>query len=141
MKDEINARLAAGVSIRDVSRYSGTTRSAVHRHAREHLPVGLVEAERTVALREAEEFLAALEGLHAVAAGALKKAKEVGDLRALAALVTASKGIIETAARLTGELRDVAAPAVTVVLRWGDEAEVPAAIEAKALPAGKSEGA
>lgn len=131
---EINEAVALNHANRTIAKRFGTTNSAVFRHAHSHLPVGLVEAEKVRQLREAEEFLLALEELHALTAGALKKAKEVGDLNAIGRLVTAARGIIETAARLTGELRDPA-PQVAVILRWGDDASMgapalPAAIEA-----------
>jgi hypothetical protein len=88
------------------------------------------------------EYLSALEELHATTAGALRKAVEIGDLNAIGRLVTAAKGIIETSARLTGELRDQAPPQVAVILNWGDDATLaapavaalPAAIEAVIVP-------
>jgi hypothetical protein len=122
-KDDINVALAAGLSNRDASERFVLTKSAIFRHRQDHLPVGLVEAEKKRQLREAEEFLVALEELHALTAGALKTAKEAGDLTAIARLVVASKGIIETSARLTGELRDTSPTQVAVVLKWGEGVE------------------
>ena len=143
-REEINVALAAGQPYRSVAKHFEASEAAVFRHARGHLPVGLVEAEKKRQLREAEEFLLALEELHALTAGALKKAKEKGDLTAIARLVIASKGLIETAARLTGELRDAPAAQVAVVLRWGDDpalgappAALPPALEAEVV---KTEG-
>lgn len=129
--DEINLAVAAGRSYRTVFRTFGLPKTTLIRHVKAHLPVGLVEAEKKIKLREAEEFLLALEELHALTAGALKKAKEAGNLSAIGQLVNAARGLIETAARLTGELRDAPAAQVAVVLRWGDDA----AMGAPALPA------
>jgi hypothetical protein len=125
-RSEIEIAVAARSPYRTVSRLYGPSKTALLRHQKEHAPVGLIEAATTRKLREHEAFLAALEELHALTGGALAKAKEAGDLNAISRLVAASRGLIETAARLTGELRSGDSTTVNVVLAW-PEGEAPAA--------------
>lgn len=105
-----------------VAKHFAVSPSAVARHMRFHLPQGGIAPGRKRHLREASAFLVAIEELYALTSGAIAKSIEIGDLHALARLIGAARGLIETNARLVGELRD-AQPQVAIVLRWGDEGE------------------
>jgi DNA-binding transcriptional ArsR family regulator len=106
--------LAAGASVRDIAERFDLTKSAVSRHAKSHLPVGVIEAARAVELVRAEDILAQLAELQASALAVLKKAESVGDLRAATGAITSARGNLELIARLVGELRE--GPVVNLVV-------------------------
>lgn len=104
-REEIDAALAAGQSsIRELAERYGIDRDALSRHKSAHLSAAL---KRVVARREtagARKALDRLEDLYDRAESLLATAEEKGSTRDGVAAIGQLRGIVETLAKITGEL-------------------------------------
>lgn len=117
-RDEIDKRLLAGEPVSVLARAYGLTRDSVNRHMAAHVAPALREAaarEREQAEEaRGDDLLGELRSLLKIAKGLLARAVQAGDLRTATSAVGQARGVIETMARVLGDISD--APTVNVTL-------------------------
>ena len=102
-REAIDEALVAGRTLRDIARQHGVSKDAVSRH-RSHVSQAL---SRVVAAREEagpRSALARLEDLHGRATRVLDAAEGEGKASLSLAAIKELRGLVETIARITGEL-------------------------------------
>ena len=114
-RDAIARALVGGASLGDVAaRFGGLSKSAVGRHAAQHLPATLAQSARAAEVARADTILERLAEItkvtRAILADAYRSRTHALALQAVARL----ERQLELEARLLGELRD--GPTVNVVL-------------------------
>src|SRR5690606_14632570 len=102
--EEINRLLLEGVSLRDLAGQYSISKTALHRHKKDHLPAKLVKAQEAREIAKADSLLDQVIELRDKALSILDKAEQAGDLRTALQGVREAKGCLELLARLQGEL-------------------------------------
>ncbi len=119
-REAIDAALAGGQSQRAVARgWPDLSKDAVRRHATTHLSAALVRVKARREEAGAMTALARLERLYERASRVLDTAEEEGKTALSLAAIKELRGIVETLARITGELDE--RPTVTVNLAESPE--------------------
>ncbi len=102
---EIDAALLAHSQPRSkLSAAFRVSQDALDRHAHNHLPVILAQAQAAAEVARADTLLDQLRDLQRRTLAALEKAERDGDLRITAMLLREARGCLTLLARLTGEL-------------------------------------
>lgn len=120
---EVEAAILEGRSLRDVARQYGLSKDGLSRH-RGHISPALVRVmerrEERQAERGPETALARLENLYAKAVRVLEAAETAGHTAQQLAAIREARGIVETLAKVTGELREQPAGVTVNVLQSRD---------------------
>jgi len=133
----IDARLVTGASFRDVARQYGLGKDAVGRHRGAHVSAALIRVAERREARRAEQgpqtALDRLEDLYGRAVTVLQRAEDAGNTAQQLGAIREARGLVETIARVTGELRE--SPAIAVnVLASPEIAELTGALMASLQP-------
>lgn len=119
----IEAAILEGRSLRDVARQYGLSKDGLSRH-RGHISPALVRVierrEERQAELGAETALFRLERLYAKAVRVLEAAETAGHTAQQLAAIREARGIVETLAKVTGELREQPAGLTVNVLQSPD---------------------
>src|SRR5918997_4266727 len=100
----IDQALVRGAVLRGIAGQYGLSKSAVERHAAEHLPALLAQGQAATEVARADALLAELQTLRQTAYRLLVTAEAAGDLRTALLGVREARGCLELLARLLGEL-------------------------------------
>ncbi len=94
-RSAIDAAIVAGASCRDIAGRYGVSKTAVSRHAGDHLPATLAQAQAATEVAQADDLLSQVRGLQAKTLDILRQAEAGGDLRtALAAIREARENVL-----------------------------------------------
>jgi len=108
-REAIDRALVEGRSFRDVARQHGTTKDALSRHHKAHVSPALTRVaqrrEERMSERRAETALDRLERLFAKAEHVLDVAEQAGQTAQQLAAIREARAVVDTIARITGELR------------------------------------
>lgn len=119
--EAINAALVADdESYRMIAQRFGISQSAVGRHARNHLPAALIQAEEAEEVAHADDLLGQIEDLRRQAQRIKDKAEMAGDLRTALRGIRELVRIVELLAKLRGELDERAQVNILVSQQWTD---------------------
>lgn len=97
---KINEALATGGSYRGLARQFNLSRSAVDRHAKNHLPAALVKAREASEVANADGLLDQVCSLRDRALGILSDAETAKDLRTALVAVREVRGCVELLAKM-----------------------------------------
>lgn len=115
----LDAALVEGRSYRDVARQFGVSKDAVARHHRAHVSPALVRVverrEARLAERGPASVLERLETLYERAVGILDRAEAAGQTAQELGALRELRGLADSIARITGELRETPAVAINVL--------------------------
>ncbi len=100
----INVALVQRDSYRDIARHYGVDKSALSRHAKEHLPELLVKAKNAAEVAEADDLLSRVEALQRRTLAILESAEEAGELRTALSAIKEARGNLELVGRISKEL-------------------------------------
>jgi hypothetical protein len=104
-REAIDRALVEGKSYRDIARRHATSKDALMRHHHGHVSPALTRVVRRREERGAETALNRLEHLYERADRVLDAAEEAGSTGIQLAAIRELRGIVETLAKVTGELR------------------------------------
>ncbi len=124
------ALVTAAGSLRDIAGQYGLSKSALARHAADHLPAHLAHAADAAEVTDADRLLSEVERLHRLALVFLARAAKAGDLRTALAGIREARGCLELEARVRGQIDEH--PQINVLLapEWlATRAEVMRALE------------
>ena len=113
-REAIDRALVAGESYRAIAQRFAVSRHAAGRHAREHLPAMLAQAQDAAEVTQANDLLAQVEDLQRQAQVIKDKAERSGDLRTALAGIRELVRIVELLGKLRGELDE--RPVINVLL-------------------------
>jgi len=108
----------AGEPNRRIAPRYGVTETALRRHAANHLPASLVQAQQAAEVVRADSLLAQALDLQARAQGILNKTEADGNYRAACSAIREARGLLELQARLLGELDERPQVNVLVLPEW-----------------------
>jgi hypothetical protein len=134
-REAIEAAIIEQVSYRTVAERFGTSKTAVCRHATEHLPEALTVAKRAEDVTRADSLLDRVEGLILDVCRIAAKAEQAGQWGPAASALREARASLELLARLRGELQTggvnigVSGDSVEVIL--ADARRRPAVLQAK----------
>ncbi len=100
----IDEALVQGSSVRSIAGRFGLSKSAVARHAGEHIPQSLVKAAEAEIVASADDLLSQVRDLHEEARGVLEEAKTKKDLRAANGAIREALRCLSLLGQLVGEL-------------------------------------
>jgi hypothetical protein len=100
----INVALVQRDSYRDIARHYAVDKSALSRHAKEHLPELLVKAKNAVEVAEADDLLSRVEALQSHTLAILETAEETGELRTALSAIKEARSNLELVGRINKEL-------------------------------------
>lgn len=100
----IDQALVTGEANRRIATRHGLSEAAVRRHAGEHLPAHLAQAEDAKQATEAGDLLGQVRALQARAVAILDKAERAGDYRTALAGIREARGCLELLLEVSGEL-------------------------------------
>jgi inactivated superfamily I helicase len=104
-RDRIDEALVAGTPYRDiVKRNGGVSISSLSRHRQAHLSVALVALAAETDARQSETLLEQLRGLYRRVGAILETAERDGRPGVALQAIKEARSILETVARVTGEL-------------------------------------
>jgi hypothetical protein len=104
-REVIDRALIEGKPYRDIARHHATSKDALMRHHKAHLSPTLTRVAQRREERGAETALNRLEHLYEKADRVLDAAEEAGSTGIQLAAIRELRGIVETLAKVTGELR------------------------------------
>ena len=116
--EEINRLLLEGVSLRDIAGQYSISKTALHRHKKDHLPAKLVKAREAREIAKADSLLDQVTELRDKALSILTKAEKAGDLRTALQGIKEARGCLELLARLQGELQEQATVNILINPQW-----------------------
>jgi len=105
-RQEIDAALVAGTSLRNIAEQFSLSAAALCRHRKAHLPATLVAAQEAAEVAQADDLLSQVVTLKGRAVTILDKAEGCGDLRSAVAAIREARSCLELLGRLAGELRE-----------------------------------
>jgi len=114
-REAIDARIVGGEAARLLAAVYGVSDRALRRHAANHLPAALADAQSAKAATKADDLLGKVAQLEADAQRLGRTAEAAGDLRTALGAVRELVRIVELLARLRGELDDRAQVTVNVL--------------------------
>ena len=97
---EVDAAIMGGKPLRDIARRHGTTKDAVNRHAKAHIPAKLARVAEIVEATEATTLFEKIRQLEADSRRLLAKAEAEGDLRAAVAATKTALDVVALYARV-----------------------------------------
>lgn len=103
---EIDKALVSGETLRDIAGRCPVSRSALHRHKRDHLPAHLVKAAEEEDLAQAIDVVRQLKAINAACLEILQKSRADGKHSVSLRAVDRIHKQIELQARLLGELQE-----------------------------------
>jgi hypothetical protein len=112
---EIEKALVAGESLRDIAGRCPVSRSALHRHKRDHLPGHLVKAHEDEGIAQAIDVVRQLKAINGACLEILQASRADGKHAISLRAVDRIQKQIELQARLIGELQD-SGPTVNVLV-------------------------
>ena len=119
-RSSIDTALVAGASYRVISgRFPGSSTSALQRHAANHVPAAVAQAQQARAVAHGDNLLTQVEELKDRAMGVLARAEAAEDLRAAVSAIKEARGCVELLAKMMGELRDGQTVNILVSPEWG----------------------
>lgn len=128
----------AGKSYRAIARQYGLSKDAVSRHAENHLPTTLVEAEEAKEAVRAGDLLDEVNGLKDRALTILETAEKAKDWRTALGCIREARGLIELLAKMIVALQ---ASAEVDILRSREWLELRQRIVATLQPYPEAKGA
>ena len=114
----IDKALVAGGTLRDIAGRYGLSKSAVERHAAEHLPAALVAAVGAEETRQALDVLQQLKTINAAALTVLRDARAAGDGDLMLKAIDRVHRQVELQAKLLGDLDERPVVNVLVTPEW-----------------------
>ncbi len=117
-RELVHERLIAGVSFRAIAAEFGLSKSAVERHAGQHVAELLAKDGESRKVLEAGRLVDRVEELHRVAGEILAEARADGDDKTALRALTRLERQVALAGRILGELRDVQVLEVASSVEW-----------------------
>ena len=106
-RGEIDAAHVSGVSVRDIAKRFGVSKTTVQKHTAHHLPAAARKvAEEMRQIDAGESILDQVERLKAEAKRLQARAEKKNDVRAALMAIDRLTRLVELQARLFGELKD-----------------------------------
>lgn len=105
-REAIDAAIVGGGSSREIGALFRVSRHAVERHAQNHLPRTLVQAQAVAEVVAGDTLLDKITTLEGEARQLKDRAERAGDVRTALVAVRELCRIVELQARLVGELKD-----------------------------------
>jgi len=105
-RQDIDAALAEGVALREIQAHHGVSIDSLRRHAENHLPRTLVQAQAVAEAVAGDTLLDKITTLEGEARQLKDRAERAGDVRTALVAVRELCRIVELQARLVGELKD-----------------------------------
>jgi len=103
-REEIDQAIVDGVPYRSIAGQFSLSKSAVERHAKNHLPRTLAKAHEAKEVARADDLLTRAKEYEDKAVALLDKAEEDGDYRTALRGIKEARSCLELLARLRGEL-------------------------------------
>ncbi len=113
-RDEIDQAIAGTEAYRSIAKHYHLSPSAVERHAKNHLPATLAEAQQASEVARADDLLDQVRTLKDKALGILETAEGAGKLGTALNGIREARGCIELLAKLIGKLDE--RPTVNILL-------------------------
>jgi hypothetical protein len=113
---EIEKALVAGEALRDIAGRCPISRSALHRHKRDHLPAHLAKAHEEESIGQAIDVVRQLKAINSACLEVLQKSRADGKHSISLRAVDRIHRQIELQAKLLGELQDGGGPQVNVLI-------------------------
>jgi len=101
---KINQALVAGTSLRHIAGQTGLSVSALHRHAKSHLPTALVKSKEAGEVADADDLLSQVRSLNVRTLSILSEAETTGKLSVALQAIKTAQGNIELLARMFSEI-------------------------------------
>jgi len=101
---EINQAIIRGTSCRIIANQYSVSKAAVQRHAKNHLPLHIVQSEKAKELKDADSIIDSIFRLEASAKRIQQQAEEENDYKSALAAVREQSRLIELRAKLLGEI-------------------------------------
>ncbi len=117
-RQAVDKALVAGGTLRDIAGRYGLSKSAVERHAAEHLPAALVAAVGAEETRQALDVLQQLRTINAAALTVLRDARTAGDGDLMLKAIDRVHRQVELQAKLLGDLDERPVINVLVTPEW-----------------------
>ncbi len=105
-RDDIDQALVQRVPYRHIAGRHEVSTGALVRHADDHLPATLLQAQRAADVAHADNILGEVLGLRDHALEILDKAEKVDDLRVACAAIREARGCLELLGKLAGRLQE-----------------------------------
>ena len=103
--EAVNQAIVAGVPMTTIAERFGLARSSVQRHAAEHVPATLAQAQEAAEVGQADRLLAQVTHWHKRAEHIYRKAAKDNDWRSACSSMREGMPALELAARLAGQLQ------------------------------------
>jgi hypothetical protein len=105
-REEIDKALLNGDTLRNIAQKHGVSLDMVNRHKKNHVAKRLAKAAEAKDVAAGGTLLDQLDGLKVRAASILDKAEDAGTLHTAISAIREMRGIVETYARISGELQE-----------------------------------
>ena len=105
-RKEIDEALIIGASYRSIAQRFGVSCDSVRRHRLNHLPNELVKSEKAREAARSDNLADKMAALESTALGILERAEKGGDLNTAIRAIREVRGVIETMAKIFGNIRD-----------------------------------
>lgn len=115
---DIDAALLNGEPLRDIAGRVPLSKSALARHAAEHIPAQLAKAKDAEQITQADTLLEQVRNLQTRALSILDRADDSGDLKTALAAIREARSNLELLGKLAGELQQEGTINVTVSPEW-----------------------
>ena len=117
-RPEIDAALLNGEPLRDIAGRVPVSKSALARHAAEHIPAHLVKAKEAETVTQADTLLEQVRNLQTRALSILDRADHTGDLKTALSAIREARSNLELLGKLAGELQQEGTVNVTLTPEW-----------------------
>ncbi len=117
-RPEIDAALLNGEALRDIAGRVPVSKSALARHAAEHIPAHLVKAKEAEEVTQADTLLEQVRALQTRALSILDRADHSGDLKTALSAIREARSNLELLGKLAGELQQEGTVNITVSPEW-----------------------
>jgi hypothetical protein len=114
-RELVDRSLVTGVSMRNIGERHGLSLGALHRHRHAHLPQTLLQAREAEHQKLADNLAGEVRGLLDRALAILDRAESTGDSRTALLSIREARGLLDLAARLSGDMARAEAEAVAEV--------------------------
>ncbi len=101
---EINQAIIRGTSFRTIANQYSVSKSAVQRHAKNHLPLHIVQSEKARELKDADSIIDSIFRLESGSIRIQEQAEQQNDLKSALMAIREQARLIELRAKLLGEI-------------------------------------
>ena len=116
--NRINEQLIEGATLEALAKAYNLSVTALHRHRKEHLPLGLIKAQEAQEIASADSLMGRVTDLNAKAEDVYERALKSKNLNAAISAVRELRGITELIAKITGELDARTVTNILIMPEW-----------------------